>query len=289
MNALYATAEAARARFADLRDYLVATGERMEMDWSVLRERASHFQQQAGSESQLLAASQSAAQHALQTLHGATDQVLDDVPPEVQATQGGFEEMASHVDALESETARVVQESDEAEAALAARLEEVETELGAALAEADQLLHAGLAEELKEFEQAVEAETNHISAYLAGECMPALHDKTQELYTVLVHADEEVRGALEAAAQSCEESSEAAVKECSASYDANLSQIGRLGDAMEDMLKELRDFVDDGRERLQDRQERWDDRLKDTRESLRDALDKLRELEEHLANYHFGR
>ena len=141
MNALYATAEAARARFADLRDYSGRrTGERMEMDWSVLRERASHFQQrEAGSESQLLAAELGRPRSTrCRPCTARRTGVLDDVPPEVQATQGGFEEMASHVDALESETARVVR-SRTRRTALAARLEEVETELGAALAEADQL------------------------------------------------------------------------------------------------------------------------------------------------------
>lgn len=285
MNALYATSEAARARFSDLRDWLATAGERLEADWSVLRERANHFQQQAVSEAQLLAAGQSAVQRSLEELHGATGQVLDQVPPEVQATHGGFEEMASRVDALETETTRAVEQSDEAEAALQARLEEVETDLGAALAEADDLLHSALVAELKEFEEAVHSETLHLAAYFTHQCLPALHAKAQELYDTLVQADEDVRNALEAAAQSCEESAEAALRECSNHYDAQLSQIGRLGDTMEDLLKDLRDFVDDGREKLEDRQERWDDRAKDTRESLRDALEKLREFEEHLARF----
>jgi hypothetical protein len=287
MNALYATTEAARARFVDLRDYLATSGERLESEWTVLRERANHFQQQAASEAQLLAAGQASAQHSLETLHDATGHLLETVPPEVQATHGGFEEMAARVDALESETTRVVEESDEAEASLQARLEEVEADLGAALAEADDLLRSALASELKEFEQAVESETVHISAYFAGECLPTLSAKAQELYNVLVQADEDVRAALEAAAQACEESSEVALRECAAEYDAELSRIGRLGDTMEDLLKDLRDFIDDGRERLEDRQERWADRTKDTRESLREALDKLKELEDHLARHGF--
>jgi len=287
MNALYATTETARARFVDLRDYMVTTGERLESEWAVLRERASHFQQQASSEAQLLAAGQSGVQHALSALHGATDQVLEEVPPEVQATHGGFEEMAARVDDLEGETIRVVQDSEEAEAALQARLEEVESDLGAALAEADDLLHSALVEELKEFEQAVESETVHLSAYFAGECVPTLQAKAQELYNVLVQADEDVRTALEGAAQMCEESSELALRECSAHYDAQLTQIGRLGDTMEDLLKDLRDFIDDGRERLQDRQERWEDHAKETRESLREALDRLKDLQDHLARHGF--
>lgn len=287
MNALYASAEAARARFADLRDYLNTTGERMESEWAVLRERANHFQQQAGSEAQLLAAGQSGVQQALAALHGATGQVLEEIPPEVQATHGGFEEMAGRVDTLESETTRVIEHSEEAEASLQARLEEVETGLRAALGEADDLLHGALVEEIKEFEQAIEIETAHLSAYFAGECLPALGAKAQELYDVLVQADEDVRAALDAAATSCEESAELALRDCSAHYDAHLSQIGRLGDTMEDLLKDLRDFIDDGRDRLQDRQERWQDRAKDTRESLREALDRLRELQEHLARHGF--
>jgi hypothetical protein len=288
MNTLYATAETARARFADLRDYLATAGERLESDWAVLRERANHFQQQAGSEAQLLAAGQSGVQGALSALHGAAGQVLDEVPPEVQATHGGFEEMAARVDALETETTRVIEQSDEAEASLQARLEEVETDLGAALAEADDLLHSVLVEELKEFEQAVESETVHIGAYFAGECLPALGAKAQELYEVLVQADEDVRAALDAAATSCEESSELALRDCATHYDAELSQIGRLGDTMEDLLKDLRDFIDDGRERLEDRQERWEDQAKDTRESLREALDKLKDLQDHLARHGFA-
>ena len=130
VNALYATAEAARARFADLRDWLATAGERLESDWAVLRERANHFQQQAGSEAQMLAAGQLAAQQALEALTGAAGQVLDEVPPEVQATHGGFEEMAARVDTLETETVRVVEQSDEAEAALQARLEGVEAGAG---------------------------------------------------------------------------------------------------------------------------------------------------------------
>ena len=287
MNALYATTEAARARFADLRDYLATAGERLETDWAVLRERAIHFQQQAASEAQLLAAGQSSVEQALAAVHGATGQVLEEVPPEVAATHGGFEEMATRVDALETETTRVVEQADEAEAALQARLEEVETDLAAALADADDLLHSGLTAELKEFEQAIESETVHLGAYFAGECLPALSAKSQELYEVLVQADEDVRAALEAAATACEESSEVALRECTAGYDAELDQIGRLGDSMEELLKDLRDFIDDGRERLQDRQERWEDRAKDTRESLRDALDKLKELQDHLARHGF--
>ena len=287
MNALYATTEAARARFADLRDWLATAGERLESDWSVLRERANHFQQQAGSEAQLLAVGQSAAQQALEALQGATGQVLDEVPPEVQATHGGFEEMASRVDALETETVRAVEESDEAEAALQARLEEVEADLGAALADADDLLHSALLEEIKEFERAIESETVHLGAYFAGECMPTLAAKAQELYDVLVQADEDIRAALDAAATTCEESSEIALRDCAASYDSELTQIGRLGDTMEDLLKDLRDFIDDGRERLEDRQERWEDQARDTRDSLRDALDKLKELQDHLARHGF--
>lgn len=287
MNALYATTEAARARFVDLRDYLATAGERLESEWAVLRERANHFQQQAGSEAQLLAAGQSGVQHALSALHGATGQVLEEVPPEVQATHGGFEEMAARVDTLETETTRAVEQSDEAEAALQARLEEVETDLGAALAEADELLHGALAAELREFEQAIASEAAHVSAYFSTECVPALHAKAQELYDVLVRADEDVRASLEEAATTCEESSELALRQCATSYDDELSQIGRLGDTMEDLLKDLRDFIDDGRERLEDRQERWDDRAKDARESLRDALDKLKELQDHLARHGF--
>jgi hypothetical protein len=287
MNALYATSEAARARFADLRDWLATAGERLESDWSVLRERANHFQQQAGSEVQLLAVGQSGAQQALEALHGATSQVLDEVPPEVQATHGGFEEMATRVDALETETVRVVEQSDEAEAALQARLEEVEADLAAALADADDLLHSALLEEIKEFERAIESETVHLAAYFAGECMPALAAKAQELYDVLVQADEDVRAALDAAATTCEESAEIALRDCAGSYDSELSQIGRLGDTMEDLLKDLRDFIDDGRERLEDRQERWEDQARDTRDSLREALDKLKELQDHLARHGF--
>lgn len=287
MNALYATSEAARARFADLRDYMVTAGERLEAEWTALRERANHFQQQAANESQLLAAGQTTVQAALEGLHGATDSVLEEVPPEVQATHAGFEEMAGQVDALESETSRVLDESDEAESALSARLEEVEHDLGAALAEADDLLRSALVEELKQFEQDVESETVHISAYFTRECLPTLANKAQDLYNVLVQADEDVRTALETAAQGCEESSELALRECSNNYDAQLSQIGRLGDTMEDLLKDLRDFIDDGREKLQDRQERWDDQAKDARESLRDALDKLKELQDHLARHGF--
>jgi uncharacterized phage infection (PIP) family protein YhgE len=288
INALYATTEAARARFADLRDWLATAGERLESDWGVLRERANHFQQQAGNETQLLAAGQSSVHQSLEALHGATGQVLEEVPPEVHATHGGFEEMATRVDALETETTRVVDQSDEAEAALQARLEEVETDLGAALAEADDLLHSALLEEIKEFERAIESETVHLGAYFAGECVPALAAKAQELYDVLVQADEDVRAALDAAATSSEESSELALRDCAANYDAQLSQIGRLGDTMEDLLKDLRDFVDDGRERLEDRQERWEDHARDTRDSLREALDKLKELQDHLAHHGFG-
>lgn len=287
VNALYATTEAARARFADLRDWLATAGERLESEWSVLRERANHFQQQAGSEAQLLAAGQTAVQQALEALHGATDQVRDEVPPEVQATHGGFEEMATRVDALETETVHVLEQSDEAEAALQARLEEVETELGAALSEADDLLHGGLLEEIREFERAIESETVHLAAYFTGECLPALAAKAQELYDVLVQADEDVRAALDAAATTCEESAELALRDCAASYDSELSQIGRLGDSMEDLLKDLRDFIDDGRDRLEDRQERWEDQARDTRESLRDALEKLKELQDHLARHGF--
>lgn len=287
MNALYATSEAARARFADLRDYLATAGERMEADWAALRERATHFQQQAASESQLLATNQATAQQALDALHGATGQVLEVVPPEVQATHGEFESMAARIDALETETTRVLEESEEAESALSARLEEVEIDLGAALAEADDLLHSALVAELKEFEEAVESETVHIGAYFANECLPTLAAKAQELYNVLVQADDDVRTALETAAQSCEESSELALRDCSTQYDTHLSQIGRMGDAMEDLLDDLRDFIDDGRERLEDRQERWEDQAKDAREALREALDKLKELQDHLARHGF--
>ena len=208
--------------------------------------------------------------------------------PRSQATHGGFEEMAARVDALETETARVVEQADEAEAALQARLEEVETDLSAAPGRRRRPAALGAAAELKEFEQRDRERDRPPGRLLRGRVPAGARAKSQELYEVLVQADEDVRdGAGIRGHQVCEESSERALRECAASYDAELGQIGRLGDSMEDLLKDLRDFVDDGRERLEDRQERWEDRAKDTRESLRDALDKLKELQDHLARHGF--
>jgi uncharacterized protein YukE len=285
VNALFATAEAARARFADLRDQVAAAAERMDVDWTLLRERASHFQQQAASESQTMAAGQAQVQRALETLEGAAAQVLDEVPPEIEATHGGFQEIARRVDSVETETADAVHEADEAEAALLARTEEVEAELSAALAAADQLLRSELAEELRAFEAAVEQETVQVTAYLGGECLSALEGKARELYEVLVQADTDVRAAVEAATQVCEESADAAVRECGESYDRRLSEAESVGRALEGLLGDLRDFVDDGRDRLDDRQDRWNEQAREAREVLREALDRLKELEDHIAHF----
>ncbi len=285
VNALFATAEAARVRFADLREQVAQAAERMEVDWTLLRERASHFQQQAAGESQTMAAGQAQVQRALETLEGAAAQVLDEVPPEIEATHGGFEEIARRVDAVETETAAAVHEADEAEAALLARTEEVEAELSAALAAADQLLRSELAAELRAFEAAVEEETVQVTGYLAGECLTAHEDKARELYEVLVQADADVRAAVEAATQACEESADAAVRECAEGYDRRLSEAESVGRALEGLLDDLRDFLDDGRDRLDDRQDRWNEQAREAREVLRDALDRLKELEDHLAHF----
>jgi uncharacterized protein YukE len=285
VTALFATAEAARGRFADLREQIGEASQRMEADWTLLRERAGHFQQQAAGESQTMAAGQAQVGRALETLHGAAAQVLDEVPPEIEATHGGFEEIARRVDSMEGETVAAVHEADEAEAALLARTEEVESELSAALLTAETLLRSDLAEDLRQFEQAVETETVQVTAYLAGDCLPALSDKARELYDVLVQADTDVRAAVEAATQACEESADAAVRECAASYDQRLSDTATLGRALEGMLGDLRDFIDDGRERLDDRQDRWNEQAREAREVLREALDRLKELDEYLADY----
>jgi uncharacterized phage infection (PIP) family protein YhgE len=285
VNALFATAEAARARFADLREQVAAASERMEADWTLLRERAGHFQQQAASESQTMAAGQAQVQRALETLHGAAAQVLDEVPPELEATHGGLEEIARRVDAVETETTAAVHEADEAEVAFLARTEEVEAELSAALLAADALLRSDLAEELRQFEAAVETETTQVSTYLGGECLSTLADKARDLYEVLVQADADVRAAVEAATQGCEESAEAALRECAASYEQRLSDTESVGRALEEALGDLRDFVDDGRERLDDRQDRWNDQAREAREVLREALDRLKELEDHISHF----
>lgn len=285
VNALFATAEAARARFADLRDQVAQAGERMEADWTLLRERAGHFQQQAAAESQAMAAGQAQVQRALETLSAAAAQVQDEVPPEIEATHGGFAEIARRVDAVETETAGAVHEADEAEAMLLARTEEVEAELSAALAAADQLLRSELSEELKAFETAVEQETVQVTAYLGGECLAALDAKARELYEVLVRADADVRAAVEAATQACEESADAAVRECAESYDQRLSEAESVGRALEGLLEDLRDAVDDGRERLDERQERWNEQAREAREVLKDALERLKELEDHIAHF----
>ena len=285
VNALFATAEAARARFADLREQVAAAAERMDLDWTLLRERASHFQQQAAGESQAMAAVEAQVQRALETLEGAAAQVLDEVPPEIEATHGGFEEIARRVDAVETETVDAVHEADEAEAALLARTEEVEAELSAALAAADQLLRSELAEELSAFEASVEQETVQVTGYLAGECLSALEGRARELYEVLVQADTDLRAAVEAATQACEESADAAVRECGESYDRRLSEAESVGRTLEVLLEDLRDFVDDGRDRLDDRQDRWNEQAREAREVLREALDRLKELEDHIAHF----
>jgi hypothetical protein len=285
VNALFATAEAARARFADLRDQVAAAGERMDADWTLLRERASHFQQQAAGESQAMAAGQAQVQRALTTLQGAAAQVLDELPPEIEGTHGGLGEIARRVESVEAETAAAVHQADEAEALLLARTEEVEAELSAALAAADVLLRSELAAELKAFEAAVEQETVQVTAYLGGECLSALSDKARELYEVLVQADTDIRAAVEAATQACEESAESAVRECTESYDRRLADAETAGRALEGLLEELRDCIDDGRERLDERQDLWNEQAREAREVLKDALDRLKELEDHIAHF----
>ena len=287
MNALYATTEAARARFADLRDYLAAAGERLETDWPVLRERAIHFQQQAAGEAQLLAAGQSSVEQALSAVHGATGQVLEEVPPEVAATHGGFEEMAARVDALETETTRVVEQADEAEAALQARLEEVETPPGgagrrgrpAALG-ADRGAQ-GVRTGDREARPSIWAPTSRASA--CRRSAPSRRSSTRcwsrPTRTCGRRWNPRPRSARSPRSAPCASAPPATTR--------SSAQIGRLGDSMEELLKDLRDFVDDGRERLEDRQERWEDRAEDTSESLRDALDKLKELQDHLARHGF--
>jgi hypothetical protein len=161
----------------------------------------------------------------------------------------------------------------------------VEAELSAALAAADQLLRSELAEELKACEAAVEQETFQVTAYLGGECLSVLEGKARELYEVLVQADTDVRAAVDAATQACEESADAAVRECADGYDRRLSEAETVGRALEGLLDDLRDFVDDGRDRLDERQDRWNEQAREAREVLKDALDRLKELEDHIAHF----
>ncbi len=161
----------------------------------------------------------------------------------------------------------------------------MEADLSAALLAADQLLRSELAEELRQFEAAVENETVRVTTYLGDECRSTLEGKARELYEVLVQADTDVRAAVEAATQACEESADAALRDCSLSYDRRLSDAESVGRRVEDLLGDLRDFIDDGRERLDERQDRWNDRSREAREALHDALDRLKELEDHISHF----
>lgn len=289
LNGLLAAAEQGRAQMLDMRDRVLAATERVEADWALLRERARAFLEQATTQEQQLVALKTEAGQAADTLRAGIDELEHAGEDDARATQAEFDELAGDIEEDGEKLASVLAEADTAEQALTDGLREVETELADVMTEADQLLRGTLVADVRHVEQEVERAAIELSAYLTGQCVPALVQKAYDLYTFLTQAETEVRATLEASLEANEGAAEAVLRECSDGYADTLSDLGRLGGALEELIDDLREFIEDGRETVGDRKQRWDEVVRRSRDMLREAVESLREVEQYLARFSFGR
>jgi DNA repair exonuclease SbcCD ATPase subunit len=288
VNGLLSAAELGRTQMLDLRDRILAATERVEGDWALLRERARAFLEQATSQEQQVAALKTDAGRAADALREQLAELEQEGREETQVTQAEIDALATATEETGEKVTSVLREAEEAEQALGSGLREVEAELAQVLAEAEELMRGTLVSDVRSMEQDLERGAIELSAYISGQCVPALEQRSYDLYTFLIQAEADVRATLESSLEAHESAADAVVRECAEGYDATLNDLSRLGSALEDLLEDLRDFIEDGRETLDERKDRWDEAVRRGREGLRDALESLKEVEQYLARFSFG-
>ncbi len=289
VSALLTTAEEGRVQILDMRERIVANTTRFELDFTVLRERARAFLEQASAQEHQLVALKAETARAVETLEERVEHLEQQAAEDAAATQSEMDDLAEETD---EDGQRVEASLDAAEAAatvLGTGLRDVEADLAAAVSEAEELLKGVLAAEMRAIEQEVEREAIELSAYFTGQCIPAIEQKAYDLYTFLRQAEEDVRMALESALEANESAADTVLRDVSGAYDDTLDDVERLGSALEELMVELREFVDDGRQRVEDRKRRWDEATRRGRDGLREALESLTEVERFLARFSFGR
>jgi hypothetical protein len=288
LGALVTTADQGRAQMLDVRDRILAATERFEGDWALLRERARTFLEQSAAQEQQLVALRTDAGRAADALRGRVQELDEQGDEDSRTTQAEFDELAADTEEDGEKLAAVFAEAEEAEEALTAGLRDVEAELAEVMGEADQLLRGTLAADARHVEQEVERGAIELSAFLTGQCVPALVQKAYDLYTFLVQAEGEIRSTLDASLEANESAAESVLRECGDAYDDTLSELSRLGSALEELLDDVREFVEDRRDTLGERKQRWDEALRRGRDGLREAIESLREAEQYLSRFSFG-
>lgn len=289
VNGLLAAAEDTRARLVEMRERIEQTSQRIDGEWSMIRERARVFLEQTITEDQQVVAAVAEANRGLDTLRSAFGHLEEEAPVEMATTREEFDLLAEAVGSIEPQLDGALEEAEAVEAALSAKVDHVQTEIEGALTEASELLADALLAELKQLETEAEQETIELNAYFASQSLPALTTKSQELYDQLVQAEEDMRLALETAGADSEAVTETALRECEQRYDDELTDLDRLSASLEEALGDLRDFVDEGLEGIDDRKDRWDDSIRGAQGSLKEALEALRELEDYLRRFAFMR
>jgi hypothetical protein len=289
VSALLTAAEEGRAQILDMRERIVANTTRFELDFTVLRERARTFLEQASGQEHQLVALKAETARAVETLEERLENLEQQATEDAAATQSEMDDLAEETDEEGERIEGSLQAAEAAANVLTASLREVEADLAAAVGEAEDLLRGVLAAEMRAIEQEVEHEAIELSAYFTGQCIPAIEQKAYDLYTFLRQAEEDVRMALETALEANETAADSVLREVADSYDDTLGDVDRLGSALEELMIELREFVDDGRQRVEDRKRRWDEATRRGRDGLREALESLTEVERFLARFSFGR
>jgi hypothetical protein len=288
LGSLLAGAEEARARFAEVRTQVAAATQRFDTHWAAVAERAVHYLQTVSREEEQLTASREETRQALLGLRSGLGEVHEHGPQEVEHAQAGFDEAAERIRSREPEMVAALDVADQAEQALASRLEEVQTEVDAAIAQTEEMM-AGASLEMEQIQQEIEHRVVQLNATITGECLPAVMSRAQALYEQLVQAEQEIRTTLESALEATESVADRALRDCRDGFGDALAEVGKLGQTLDEALFDVKLFLDGGRAKLQERGEGWDDTVRTTREGLREAIGLLKEVEDYLAKFAFGR
>jgi len=289
VTGLLAAADHARTQVASMHEKVEHISERIEAEWSLVRERARAFLEHVVTEDQQLVAATVETNRALDGLRSVFDRLEQEAPAEIGETQDEFDELAETVGNIEPQLAEAMEESEGIEASLRAKIDEVEAEMSEALSHAEELLAQVLLGELRELEAEAERETIELNAYFAGQCLPAIAAKSQELYEQLVQVEEDVRVALTTAGDDTESMTEETLKDATARYDEELEDLDDLGKNVERALGDLREFVEAGLERVEDHADRWNEGVRNSQRGLKEAVEALKEIEDYLRRFAFMR
>ncbi|HEY7409105.1 MAG TPA: hypothetical protein VII13_00070 [Vicinamibacteria bacterium] len=284
-----AAADEALAAFGALRERVTRTDALLEAAWLRVRERATAFLVLAEDNAREIGAARGEAVAALGDLGAGLVALRDGGAREIDETRAEMEVLGTRVDAVPDEVNALVTAAEEADRRVQARLQALQQNVGTALARTEDTLRADLVQEMKRVEDEVERVTLALQDYVESECMPAVAARSQELYQQLVQVDEELRAALEAAAQDTENTTEDVLRVCNESYNDTLGEMVDLAAEIERLLDGLRGGVEDGMDTFEDHGDRWDGAAKAAERSLKEARDTLKEVEELLSRYSFVR